>query len=104
MASRRRKQRTRAAAVRPSTWWRRGPWILGGLLLVAVLVWAFYPTHGGTAGATVATTAASPPTFAATIANTTQVPAAALPGMVWIPGGEFSMGANDPPDMDAVGM
>jgi formylglycine-generating enzyme required for sulfatase activity len=24
--------------------------------------------------------------------------------MVWIPGGEFSMGANDPPDMDAVGM
>jgi len=25
-------------------------------------------------------------------------------GMVWIPGGEFSMGANDPPDMDDVGM
>jgi formylglycine-generating enzyme len=25
-------------------------------------------------------------------------------GMVWIPGGEFSMGANDPPDMDEVGM
>ena len=25
-------------------------------------------------------------------------------GMVWIPGGEFSMGANDPPDMDNVGM
>jgi len=24
--------------------------------------------------------------------------------MVWIPGGEFSMGANDPPDMDDVGM
>jgi sulfatase modifying factor 1 len=24
--------------------------------------------------------------------------------MVWIPGGEFSMGANDPPDMDKVGM
>jgi formylglycine-generating enzyme required for sulfatase activity len=24
--------------------------------------------------------------------------------MVWIPGGEFSMGANDPPDMDNVGM
>jgi formylglycine-generating enzyme required for sulfatase activity len=24
--------------------------------------------------------------------------------MVWIPGGEFSMGANDPPEMDAVGM
>jgi formylglycine-generating enzyme required for sulfatase activity len=25
-------------------------------------------------------------------------------GMVWIPGGEFSMGANDSPDMDEVGM
>jgi formylglycine-generating enzyme required for sulfatase activity len=24
--------------------------------------------------------------------------------MVWIPVGEFSMGANDPPDMDDVGM
>jgi formylglycine-generating enzyme len=24
--------------------------------------------------------------------------------MVWIPGGEFSMGAQDPPDMDEVGM
>ena len=24
--------------------------------------------------------------------------------MVWIPGGEFSMGASDPPDMDDVGM
>jgi formylglycine-generating enzyme len=25
-------------------------------------------------------------------------------GMVWIPGGEFSMGANDPPDMNYIGM
>jgi len=25
-------------------------------------------------------------------------------GMVWIPGGEFSMGAQDPPDLDDVGM
>jgi len=24
--------------------------------------------------------------------------------MVWIPGGEFSMGASDPPDQDEVGM
>jgi hypothetical protein len=24
--------------------------------------------------------------------------------MVWVPGGEFSMGENDPPDMDQVGM
>src|SRR5215470_17214606 len=25
-------------------------------------------------------------------------------GMVWIPGGEFSMGATDPPDKDEIGM
>ena len=31
-------------------------------------------------------------------------PAKTPAGMAWIPGGEFSMGANDPPDMDEVGM
>src|SRR3989442_15648127 len=38
--------------------------------------------------------------------NENRGPAPELPpyGMVWIPGGEFSMGANDPPDMDDVGM
>jgi formylglycine-generating enzyme required for sulfatase activity len=42
--------------------------------------------------------------FAPTIANNTSAPVQAPEGMVWIPGGEFSMGANDPPDMDEVGM
>ena len=41
--------------------------------------------------------------FKPTIINHTPAPGKA-PGMVWIPGGEFSMGANDPPDMDQVGM
>ena len=38
--------------------------------------------------------------------NENRGPAPELPayGMVWIPGGEFSMGANDPPDIDDVGM
>jgi formylglycine-generating enzyme required for sulfatase activity len=43
------------------------------------------------------------PSFEPTTVNSTpleRVP----PGMVWIPGGDFSMGANDPPDMDEVGM
>lgn len=42
--------------------------------------------------------------FQPTIEN--RMPAPALPPkeMVWISGGEFSMGANDPPDMDDVGM
>jgi formylglycine-generating enzyme required for sulfatase activity len=46
----------------------------------------------------------SPPVFQPTLANTVAVPANAPEAMAWIPGGEFSMGANDPPDMDDVGM
>ena len=42
--------------------------------------------------------------FAATVSNSTNAPGASPEGMVWIPGGEFSMGADDPPDMDEVGM
>jgi sulfatase modifying factor 1 len=42
--------------------------------------------------------------FQPTIENRESAPRAAPKGMVWIPGGEFSMGANDPPDMDDVGM
>lgn len=42
--------------------------------------------------------------FAPTIPNRAPAPDKAPASMVWIPGGEFSMGANDPPDMDEVGM
>ena len=41
--------------------------------------------------------------FQPTIENREPSPEAPK-GMVWIPGGEFSMGANDPPDQDEVGM
>jgi formylglycine-generating enzyme len=46
----------------------------------------------------------SPRTFGPTIENQDPAPGAPPEGMAWIPGGEFSMGANDPPDMDEVGM
>jgi formylglycine-generating enzyme len=46
----------------------------------------------------------APPSFQPTVANAATSPAARPERMVWIPGGEFSMGANDPPDMNAVGM
>jgi formylglycine-generating enzyme required for sulfatase activity len=49
----------------------------------------------------------TPPTagFLQTVAGDATPPATAPEGMVWIPGGEFSMGARDPFDMkDIVGM
>ncbi|MFH0341884.1 MAG: formylglycine-generating enzyme family protein [Chromatiales bacterium] len=42
--------------------------------------------------------------FQPTAANTALAPGPAPDGMVWIPGGEFSMGAADPPGMNEVGM
>jgi formylglycine-generating enzyme required for sulfatase activity len=43
-------------------------------------------------------------TFGPTVPNTQPPPGPAPKGMVWIPGGEFSMGAQDAPDMNMVGM
>src|SRR5262245_17196106 len=40
--------------------------------------------------------------FRPTIENMAAPPAAAPAGMVWIPGGEFSMGAGQPADADDV--
>jgi sulfatase modifying factor 1 len=42
--------------------------------------------------------------FGPTNLNQVSAPGVSPEGMAWIPGGEFSMGANDPPDMDDVGM
>ena len=51
-----------------------------------------------------ASAASLPPGFAPTLENKRPPPAKAPEGMLWIPGGEYSMGAADPPDMDEVGM
>ena len=42
--------------------------------------------------------------FGATVPNTAKPLKKAPAGMAWVPGGEFSMGAQDPPGMDNVGM
>jgi formylglycine-generating enzyme required for sulfatase activity len=51
-----------------------------------------------------ATAAVPEPAFAPTIEEKSPVPEKAPGGMVWIPGGEFSMGAQDAHDMNEVGM
>jgi len=49
-------------------------------------------------------TAAPADPFQPTVENHEAALGSAPKGMVWIPGGEFSMGANDAPDMNDVGM
>src|SRR5260370_17208216 len=48
----------------------------------------------GASGA--AQTQSAEATFLSTVANRNPAPGPALEGMVWIPGGEFSMGIHDP--------
>ena len=98
------------------------------LVLVAAIgitVWKLSPTQSASAAHAVPSSmnsaetrfvepvtppaaAASPTTslFPPTVPNKAVPPGKAPTGMVWIPGGEFSMGAQDPPDMehDQVGM
>ena len=50
------------------------------------------------------TEAARTTAFSPTIPNPASAPRPAPPGMAWIPGGEFSMGAMDPPASTEVGM
>jgi sulfatase modifying factor 1 len=85
------------------------------VLLAGVVGGAFYSRHPASAaiaapgtGYAAAASAPEPPAnnanFLPTIQNAAPIPDGAPRGMVWITGGEFSMGAQDPPDMNAVGM
>jgi formylglycine-generating enzyme required for sulfatase activity len=70
--------------------------------VLALTITAMRPTPAP-ASASIAPPAA--PAFLPTVENTAPSSGPAPKGMVWIPGGEFSMGAQDPQDMnDAVGM
>jgi len=84
-----------------ATWMRVALAVLAGGLAAAAV---FYATRTEPVAPADAAPAASGVSFAPTVPNVTPPPGPAPEGMVWIPGGEFSMGAQDPPDMDDVGM
>ena len=78
--------------------------IAGVFVLVLAATWV---THKQSSTSSVAAATEEPGSkarFLPTKANRTGPSGPVQEGMVWIPGGEFSMGANDPPDMDEVGM
>jgi sulfatase modifying factor 1 len=84
---------------------------LQGMVLIIVLGsalvwWGFNGRRAAEPSPTPATPMAGDASgsFGPTVPNTAAAPGVAPPGMVWIPGGEFSMGAADPPGMDTVGM
>jgi formylglycine-generating enzyme required for sulfatase activity len=76
--------------------------VLAAALGISIIAWVTTHVHKATAASK--PQASSTVTFLTTKANVGGAPSQAPKGMVWIPGGEFSMGANDPPDMDEVGM
>ncbi len=83
-------------------------WLIPGLIIIvaggAGIAFNLLRSNPPTA---VAPTSAAPPSdeFGATVANRDPQPQPAPEGMVWIPGGEFSMGARSPMDAnDTVGM
>jgi formylglycine-generating enzyme len=74
------------------------------MLFVFATSWSLYSRHRTASARSTLKSAESRVSFGPTIANTTPAPGPSPRGMAWIPGGEFSMGAQDPPDMDEVGM
>jgi formylglycine-generating enzyme len=78
--------------------------VLAVVLLVAVAAWFLHFRHASESVANASSVSSSAQGFQPTRVNSAAAPSPAPKGMVWIPGGEFSMGANDPPDMDEVGM
>jgi len=76
--------------------------LTAGFLAIRARTGATEPTATTASNQSVPHTSAA---FLPTVGNTTGPSEPAPAGMLWIPGGEFSMGAQDPTDMhDAVGM
>jgi len=102
MAKRRARTRTQRQA-------GRQPFSTDGHTRRSCLVLLALAVFGGVAwwlsgGRSHPTTSVSAATFQSTVANPRPAPGKPPAGMVWIPGGEFSMGAAESPDMNMVGM
>ena len=92
--------------------------IPAAILLIAIVACAWYLTfreHSSNAAGSPSVSSqpitengwngiSAPAGFQATSENRLPSPGPSPQGMVWIPGGAFSMGANDSPDLDDVGM
>jgi formylglycine-generating enzyme len=74
------------------------------LLFVFATTWALSSRHRSDPAQSIAESRESGASFGPTIQNTALAPGRSPGGMTWIPGGEFSMGAPNPPDRDEVGM
>jgi formylglycine-generating enzyme len=72
------------------------------LLLLALAGGSAWCLHARQSPEAVSTSTAA--AFQAAVANARPDPGEPPSGMVWIPGGEFSMGAAESPDMNMVGM
>ena len=108
MKQKQRKKRTKAHPLRTHPTQRRSFWILIALAVVfatvavAVLLSSrLSPASKVEASQSMAEAFAA---FGPTIPNPTKHPAPPPQGMVWISGGEFSMGAMDPPATTDAGM
>jgi formylglycine-generating enzyme len=115
-------KKTRSSELRKADTKTNRRYLIAGLMIaVAAGLYIAIYRHSVSVQATVPTTAQTVPAstanqettsapdmkqvaFGPTIPNTTDPPSKDPVGMVWIPGGEFSMGAQSPPDMDDVGM
>jgi len=72
------------------------PWLLGVAAIAGGTIFLFQSGESKTTPAKSSIMAGGIGPFGPTVANTAPAPGEAPPGMVWIPGGEYSMGSEDP--------
>jgi sulfatase modifying factor 1 len=91
---------------------RQHGWVWAIVAIVAamaLLAWKFIPRNGSASEASTTNASAPPSTgmhasFEPTVENKLPAPPNAPPGMAWIPGGDFSMGAQQSESLNPVGM